>query len=106
MTKKNFQLPCYIKKKNTFFDTYARMRWDQPSPTITTKFISVSNGRFAHPEERRGISLREGAALQTFPKQYKFIEAKIGAAAKMIGNAVPPKFAEIMGKRMIQSIKE
>ena len=106
MTNKRLQLPCYIRKKNTFSDTYARMRWNQPAPTITTRFTSVSNGRFAHPDEHRGISLREGAVLQTFPKQYQFIEANMAATAKMIGNAVPPRFAEIMGKRIIQSIKE
>ena len=106
MTKKRFQLPCYIRKRKVFSDTYARMWWNQPSPTITTRFTSISNGRFAHPAEHRGLSLREGAVLQTFPKQYKFIEANMAATAKMIGNAVPPKFAEIMGKRIIQSIKE
>ena len=105
MAKKKFQLPCYIKKRKIFSDTYARMRWNQPSPTITTKFTSISNGRFAHPEEHRGLSLREGAVLQTFPKQYKFVESNISATAKMIGNAVPPKFAKIIGKQIIQSIK-
>ena len=105
MTRKNFQLPCYIRKEKAFPDTYARMRWNQPSPTITTRFTSISNGRFAHPVEHRGISLREGAVLQTFPKQYHFIEANMSAMAKMIGNAVPPKFAEIMGNQIIQSIK-
>ena len=104
--KKRFQLPCYSIKKNIFSDTYARMWWDKPSPTITTRFISISNGRFGHPEENRGISLREGATLQTFPKKYEFIGASMVSTAKMIGNAVPPKFARIIGKQIIKSIKQ
>ena len=39
---------------------------DQPSPTITTKFHSITNGRFGHPEQDRALSLREGATLSHF----------------------------------------
>ncbi len=105
MSRRKFQLSCYSKGKDIFYDTYGRMWWDQPAPTITTKFISISNGRFAHPEEDRGLSLREGATLQTFPKKYRFVEEKITLTAKMIGNAVPPKFARVIGKQIIKSIK-
>lgn len=88
------QLECYKKLKKGFSDIYGRMYWDKPAPTITTKFHSLSNGRFGHPEEDRAISLREGATLQTFPKDYIFKEKSIGKVAKHIGNAVPPKFAK------------
>ena len=50
------------------------MEWDKPSPTITTQFYGFGNGRFGHPEQDRGISLREGAILQSFPKRYQFVE--------------------------------
>jgi len=99
--RKGYQLACYASPEKKFSDTYARMWWNRPSPTITTKFFSVSNGRFAHPEENRAISLREGATLQTFPKEYEFIGTSTASIAKMIGNAVPPKFAEIIGKKII-----
>jgi DNA (cytosine-5)-methyltransferase 1 len=85
------------KKKISFNDTYGRMSWDKPAPTITTKFFSISNGRFAHPEENRAISLREGATIQTFPKKYKFIGSSVSAIARMIGNAVPPLYAKQLG---------
>jgi len=87
----------YFKGKG-FKDSYSRMSWDKPSPTITTKFFSVSNGRFIHPEEDRAISLREGATLQTFPKDYVFYTKSIQATARMIGNAVPPEFARRIGE--------
>jgi len=86
-----------------FKDSYSRMSWDKAAPTITTKFFSISNGRFAHPEEHRAISIREGATLQTFPKNYVFISSSIYGAARMIGNAVPPEYAKRIGKAIINS---
>ena len=106
VNKKKFRLSCYSIRKKVFSDTYARMWWDKPSPTITTRFISISNGRFGHPDENRGLSLREGATLQTFPKKYKFVKTNMISTARMIGNAVPPKFACIIGKQIIQSVKK
>lgn len=106
-SKKSHALACFSSddgKKKKFSDTYGRMWWNKPSPTITTKFYSISNGRFAHPEEDRGISLREGATLQTFPKSYEFISTNTSDVAKMIGNAVPPEFAKILGEQIVKSV--
>ncbi|MPQ45576.1 DNA (cytosine-5-)-methyltransferase [Marinifilum sp. N1E240] len=97
------QLKCFIGKDNCFKDTFGRLWWDRPSSTITTKFYSVSNGRFAHPEEDRALSLREGAVLQTFPINYKFIANSNGAIARQIGNAVPPEYAKRIGQAIIKN---
>lgn len=94
-------VPAYKERTNQFSDVYSRMSWDKPAPTITTRFNSFSNGRFGHPEEHRAISLREGAILQTFPKGYQFLEKSTLAIARHIGNAVPPKFAEILGSHIL-----
>ncbi len=94
---------CHKGKTDGFKDVYGRMWWDKPSPTITTKFYSLSNGRFGHPEEDRAISLREGAVLQSFPTDYVFKATSIANAARMIGNAVPPKYATAIGKAIIQN---
>lgn len=96
---------CHKNDKENFKDTYGRMWWDKPSPTITTKFFSISNGRFAHPEENRAISLREGAVLQSFPINFIFKTTSIANTARMIGNAVPPKYATAIGKAIIQNHK-
>lgn len=90
-------------KGSEFKDNYGRMSWNKPAPTMTTKFISISNGRFAHPEENRGISVREGATIQTFPKTYEFKAKSLGMISRIIGNAVPPKFAESLGKSLVKS---
>jgi DNA (cytosine-5)-methyltransferase 1 len=72
MKDKKLAPKCHLNNANNFKDTYGRLSWDKPSSTITTKFFSISNGRFAHPEENRALSLREGAVLQSFPKSFKF----------------------------------
>lgn len=94
---------CHKGKTDGFRDVYGRMWWDRPSPTITTKFFSLSNGRFGHPEEDRAISLREGAVLQSFPKNYIFKTTNIANTARMIGNAVPPKYATAIGKAIVKN---
>lgn len=93
----SLQLKCY-KVHEGHTDVYGRMSWDKPSPTITTRFCSISNGRYGHPEQLRAISLREGATLQSFPEDYIFYSKSQGAIAKMIGNAVPPLLAKVIGE--------
>jgi DNA (cytosine-5)-methyltransferase 1 len=99
------QIPAYKQKDEIFRDVYARMFWDRPAPTITTRFNSFSNGRFGHPEEHRAISLREGATLQTFPKRYIFAGTNQGAIARQIGNAVPPALAKRIGHHLLRMKK-
>ena len=93
------------KGRRGFGDVYTRMRPDRPSPTITTRFVSVSNGRFGHFDtaQIRGISLHEGALLQSFPPDYRFYGSGMEHIAKMIGNAVPPKLAESMAQYLVDT---
>ncbi len=102
---------CHQKKTGkTYYSVYARMSWDKPSPTITTQFFSFGTGRFGHPEQNRALSIREGAILQTFPKKYKFIPSasvvELKKLGKHIGNAVPVRLGEIIGKSIIKHIKK
>lgn len=95
------QIDAYRDKDDIFRDVYGRMYWDRPAPTITTRFNSLSNGRFGHPEEDRAISIREGATLQTFPKDFVFYGSNINQLARQIGNAVPPALALKIGQHLI-----
>lgn len=97
------QLRCFIGKDDSFKDSYGRMWWNKPAPTITTKFFSISNGRFGHPDEDRAISLREGATLQTFPQDYIFKSNSIATTARLIGNAVPCEYARRLGEVIIKN---
>lgn len=97
----DLRLKCYLEHDG-HTDVYGRMHWDRPAPTLTTRFVSLSNGRFGHPEEHRAITLREGALLQTFPPTYKFEDKSRDMNAAYIGNAVPPRLACVF----IQAIKK
>ena len=98
----DLSLPCHRrlaeKGKRGFGDVYTRIHPDRPAPTITTRFHSVSNGRFGHydQEQVRGLSLREGALLQSFGEGYEFYGDGMDSIAKMVGNAVPPKLSAYM----------
>jgi DNA (cytosine-5)-methyltransferase 1 len=95
------QIEAYKGKDTIFRDVYGRMKWDEPSPTITTRFNSISNGRFGHPEQDRAISLLEGAILQTFRETYFFKGRTDSIIARQIGNAVPPCFARQLADRIV-----
>lgn len=96
-------LECHKKESGKKFGSvYGRMKWDEPSPTMTTFCTSIGNGRFGHPEQNRAISLREASLLQTFPMDYDFIDksnmpVKTATISRHIGNAVPPKLGEVIG---------
>lgn len=108
----DLSLECHRKalaklKVRCFTDVYTRMDPDRPSPTITTKCHSISNGRFGHFDTRqvRGISLREAAILQSFPRDYVFYPTHmIEPVARMIGNAVPPRLAEFFSRYLAASV--
>jgi DNA (cytosine-5)-methyltransferase 1 len=103
----DLKLECHKKNSGrSYTSVYGRMKWDEPSPTITTHCIGFGNGRFGHPEQHRAISLREAALLQSFPKEYKFMEDEDNFSsvkiARQIGNAVPVT----LGRIIAQSIKK
>ncbi|POT24798.1 cytosine methyltransferase [Citrobacter freundii] len=89
---------CHKGKNSGYSNVYGRMSWDKPSPTITSGCTTLSKGRFGHPEKLRTISIREAALLQTFPAHYKFSASSIDSICRIIGNALPCKFAEVMAK--------
>ena len=96
-------LRCHQKNPNAHKDVFGRMAWDAPSPTLTCRCIDVYCGRFTHPEQDRGISPREAAALQTFDDDYEFFGTSMIGISRQIGNAVPVKLAEQLGKSIINS---
>ena len=94
----------------SYASVYGRMRWDRPSPTITTQFYGYGNGRFGHPEQDRAISLREGAILQTFPPVYTFTRMgdhiSFKTIGRMIGNAVPVVLAQAIARAIATHLEK
>ena len=103
ITDTSILLKCHQDRPDAHKDVFGRMAWDKPAPTLTSRCSDVYSGRFIHPEQNRGISLREAAALQTFRDDYEFFGTSITAIARQIGNAVPVKLAEQLGKSIIDS---
>jgi DNA (cytosine-5)-methyltransferase 1 len=103
--------PCHTKDSGrSYSGVYARMSWDALAPTITTQFFNYGTGRFGHPEQDRALSLREGALLQTFPLDYKFIDLELPFSIKRlgthIGNAVPVDLGVAIGRSMLGHLEE
>ena len=100
------QLKCH-RGFDGFKDIYGRMAWRQPSPTITSGCINPSKGRYLHPQADRAITLREAAILQGFPKSYQFdLSRGRYPVARLIGNAFPPRFAELHARSIYQHIEK
>jgi DNA (cytosine-5)-methyltransferase 1 len=77
-----------------------RLRFDEPSKAIT----SGARSEFLHPLEDRALSLRECARIQTFDDSYVFV-GTASEKATLIGNAVPPALAEIIGDVLVAGLQ-
>ncbi len=108
----DLKLECHKKESGKSYPSvYGRMKWEEPSPTMTTHCIGYGNGRFGHPEQDRAISLREASLLQTFPIDYKFFDEKEEffssvVIARQIGNAVPVRLGEVVAKSIKEHLKQ
>jgi len=87
------------KSVDGFRDVYGRLWWDRPSVSITARCRTPSCGRFTHPEQHRGLSVREAALLQSFPDDWIF-EGPFDDKYKQIGNAVPPLLAKAIAENI------
>ena len=96
-------LPEKLQPKKYFNNTYARLKPDVPSPTITRNFGTPSSSRCIHPFQNRALSTREGARLQGFPDSYIFYGGKTSKNLQ-IGNAVPVALAEALGKEIFKAL--
>ncbi|MBQ6923638.1 MAG: DNA cytosine methyltransferase [Kiritimatiellae bacterium] len=79
---------------------------DKPCPTI----LARGNGgggvcAIPHYNGRRRLTIRESAAIQTFPDDFEFV-GTMNSCYRQIGNAVPVRFAELLGKELIRLERE
>lgn len=93
----------YSRRNSIFKDKYFKLDETQICKTITSHMKFDCN-MYIHPWEARGLSPREAARIQTFPDDYIFCGAQNMWYAQ-IGNAVPVKLAEAIGKSILQFLK-
>lgn len=98
-------IPIELHGKQKFSTTWSRLKWDDVSPTIDTRFDTPSNGRNSHPVLNRAITPREAARIQSFDDSFVFLGPKT-SICRQIGNAVPPLMAKAIGKSIINAYLE
>jgi DNA (cytosine-5)-methyltransferase 1 len=91
--------PACLHNVDGFRDVYGRLAWDKPAVAITGRCRTPSCGRYIHPDQHRGLSVREAALLQGFPPKFMF-EGPFDDKYKQIGNAVSPIFARAVAEHL------
>ena len=76
-----------------------RLCWDNPSPTQVCGGIRPQF-QFGHPEDNRGLTIRERARIQSFPDTFKY-DPKLAQAYKQFGNAVNVECVKLFAKHML-----
>ena len=89
-------------RHDIFNDKYKRLDENDVSRTITAH-IAKDGYWYIHPRQPRTLTVREAARLQTFPDDYRFAGPP-SAAFRQIGNAVPPRLGEALGRAVIKSL--
>jgi len=83
--------PMYEKYKQRI-----RLAWDMLSPTQLAGGIRPQF-QFGHPEQNRGLTVRERARIQSFPDDYIFVGGVVQGRVQT-GNAVPPLLAKAIAE--------
>jgi DNA (cytosine-5)-methyltransferase 1 len=81
--------------KGTFKDRYTRQHRNEPCSTIVAH-LSKDGLMFIHPTQKRSLTPREAARIQSFPDWFEFPVTRTHQF-RAIGNAVPPLVAEAVG---------
>ncbi|EPR65477.1 DNA cytosine methyltransferase [Cyclobacterium qasimii] len=90
----------YKNREEIFKDKYFKLIPDRVCKAITSH-MRIDCHMYIHPWQARGLSPREAARIQTFPDDYVFM-GRPNEWYQQIGNAVPVKLAEMLGKEIMK----
>lgn len=96
--------PASLDRVAGFYDVYGRLAWDKPSITITHYARNPASGRFVHPDQDRGLTMREAARLQGFPDAFEFT-GSFDDVFRQIGEAVPPPMATVLASAVAANLR-
>ena len=85
------------------FKQRIRLRWDAPSPTQVSGGIRPQF-QFGHPEQPRGLTIRERCRLQSFPDNI-WVAGGLTQGRVQTGNAVPPLLAEAVAWSIREALR-
>lgn len=89
-----------------FHSAYRRMKWDEPSRTLTQNLFYEASDNKIHPDQNRVLSVYEAIVIQTIA-DYDYHWAINGKPvpttliAEVIGESVPPKLIDFIAKKLI-----
>ena len=89
----DYLMKNYKNKSDCHSGIYKRLKWDEPSVVIS----NFRKNMLIHPEQERGLSVREAARLQSFPDSYIFL-GSLGSKQQQVANAVPPLLAQSIAR--------
>src|SRR4029453_19074563 len=85
--------------RESFKDRYTRQHRNEPCSTIVAH-LSKDGLMFIHPTQKRSLTPREAARIQSFPDWFQFPVVRT-QQFRVIGNAVPPLVAEAVGGEVL-----
>ncbi|MFC1625411.1 DNA cytosine methyltransferase [Patescibacteria group bacterium] len=89
--------PMYPK-----FTQRIRLHWDKTSPTQVSGGIRPQF-QFGHPEQSRGLTVRERCRIQSFPDDFVIFGGTVQGRVQT-GNAVPPLLAKAIAIRVKKAL--
>ncbi len=83
-----------------FADKLHKLDPERPAWTVTAH-LQKDCYKFIHHRRARTVTVREAARVQSFPDWFDFLAFAMGTAFRLIGNAVPPRFAKTFAESII-----
>lgn len=90
-----------------FHSAYRRMKWDEPSRTLTRNLFFEASDNKIHPDQNRVLSVYEALVIQTISEyDYSWMvkgkQVSRKQIADAIGESVPPKLIDFIAKKIMR----
>jgi DNA (cytosine-5)-methyltransferase 1 len=97
-------IPDELQPKSGFHNSYARLASWKPAIAVTSNMRKPSSARATHPNQNRGLTVREGLRLQSFNDDFVILGSRTSQYLQ-VGNAVPPLLALAIGREVVKAYR-
>jgi DNA (cytosine-5)-methyltransferase 1 len=102
LQKESMGKSWYLKGGRSAY--WRKLSMEFPCPTVVT-MPNHAGTSMCHPTELRALTVGEMAAVQEFPKTWKFVGSPTDKC-RQIGNAVPVRLGNVVGETVKQLLSE